>query len=165
MPRSSTTRPCPSRIHAPSLARRPLPAVAGPAIATASSMPTRPARHDRSMASAYPAAQDGGKAHGGAPGERRGVAATRRSHPRDRRCHVADPHRNAARSNLPMARLVWMIDARMRHVPTIAIVLVWLALMATLVRREHVARGLDASVLPAVDARTAPPRDVVDWFG
>jgi hypothetical protein len=53
----------------------------------------------------------------------------------------------------------------MRHVPTIAIVLVWVALMATLVRREHAARGLDASTLPAIDARTASDRDAVDWFG
>lgn len=53
----------------------------------------------------------------------------------------------------------------MRHVPTIAIVLVWAALMAALVRREHAARGLDASTLPAVDARAASDRDAVDWFG
>jgi len=53
----------------------------------------------------------------------------------------------------------------MRHVPTIAIGLVWLGLMATLVHREHAARGQDASALPEIATRAASDRDAVDWFG
>jgi hypothetical protein len=51
----------------------------------------------------------------------------------------------------------------MRHVPTIAIILVWLVLMGTLVRREHAARGRDASSLPAMTERGSA--DAVEWFG
>jgi Transglutaminase-like superfamily len=52
----------------------------------------------------------------------------------------------------------------MRHVSTIAIVLVWLGLMTALVRREQAARGLDASTLPEIAVR-AGSDEVVDWFG
>jgi transglutaminase-like putative cysteine protease len=52
-----------------------------------------------------------------------------------------------------------------RHAPTIAIIAVWLALMGTLVRREHAARGQDASVLPAIADRGTIERDAVDWYG
>jgi hypothetical protein len=52
----------------------------------------------------------------------------------------------------------------MRHVSTLAIVLVWLGLMGALVRREQAARGLDASALPEIALR-GNDGDVVDWFG
>jgi hypothetical protein len=53
----------------------------------------------------------------------------------------------------------------MRHVPTIAIIAVWLALMGTLVHRERVARGRDASILPEIAALDSSMRETVDWFG
>ncbi len=52
----------------------------------------------------------------------------------------------------------------MRYFGTIAIVLLWLGLMGTLVRRERAAGGLDASVLSAPRDLTESP-DAVEWFG
>ncbi len=53
----------------------------------------------------------------------------------------------------------------MRHVPTIAIIVVWLALMGTLVRREHAARGRDASTLPDAAEVASSSQGAVEWFG
>ncbi len=52
----------------------------------------------------------------------------------------------------------------MRHLGTIVLVLLWLGLMGTLVRRERAADGLDASTLSAPDEPTETT-DAVEWFG
>ena len=52
----------------------------------------------------------------------------------------------------------------MRHLGTILVLLLWLGLMGTLVRRERAAAGLDASTLaPATPVDHGS--DVVEWFG
>src|SRR5262245_7705448 len=53
----------------------------------------------------------------------------------------------------------------MRHVPTIVVIVVWLALMGTLVRREHAARGRDASTLPGAADLASSGQDTIEWFG
>src|SRR5262245_37382918 len=80
-------------------------------------------------------------------------------------CHCADARCASAgiESRVQSASLIGA--GPMRHGPTIAIVLVWLALMGTLVRREHAARGRDASTLPDAAELASTVHDAVDWFG
>lgn len=53
----------------------------------------------------------------------------------------------------------------MRHPGTILVVLLWLGLMGTLVRRERAAGGLDSSALSAPPVDPATPAESVEWYG
>jgi transglutaminase-like putative cysteine protease len=52
----------------------------------------------------------------------------------------------------------------MRHLGTIVLVLLWLGLMGTLVRRERAAGGVDASTL-STPVDPGGPADALEWFG
>jgi hypothetical protein len=53
----------------------------------------------------------------------------------------------------------------MRYVGTIVIVLLWLGLMGTLVRRERAADGIDAATLGPAPVPVVAAADDVEWFG
>jgi transglutaminase-like putative cysteine protease len=53
----------------------------------------------------------------------------------------------------------------MRYVSTIVIVLLWLGLMGTLVRRERAADGIDAATLAPAAVPVVAAADAVEWFG